>query len=147
MKYHAAILVLGLMSVVPLTGTAEVIGHISDDTASVTPAAETSRNDDRRIIYRVICSPGGEVLPDCERSFDDNETLAEPVLQREDPLPANDAATEDEPAHRPLASKSKSTATSGKKKSAKKTKKFRKPSNKKKAAHKTVARKKAHNKK
>ena len=139
MNYHTAILALGLMLATPLTVGGEVIGHISDDTASVTPAAETPKNNDRRIIYRVICTPGGEVLPDCEQPFDDNETAARPVLQPEEPLPANDVGTEDEPAHQPLKAKTKSH--SGKKRSTKKAKKI---FNKKKGAKKAVTRKKAH---
>ena len=141
MNYHTAILALGLMLATPLTVGGEVIGHISDDTASVTPAAETPKNNDRRIIYRVICAPGGEVLPDCERPLNDNETVAQPVLRQEEPLPANDAGTEDEPAHKPLKAKAKSA--SGKKRSTKKAKKI---FNKKKGAQKAVARKKARKK-
>lgn len=55
---------------------AEILGHISDETEAGLSAPEPPQNDDRRIIYRVICTPGGEVLPDCERSFNDTETIS-----------------------------------------------------------------------
>jgi hypothetical protein len=65
------------------SATAELLGTISDDTAPVTKplGPKTSKNDDRKIIYRVICSPEDQDLPDCDRSAvdDGNETSALPM--------------------------------------------------------------------
>ncbi|WP_026603251.1 hypothetical protein [Methylomonas sp. 11b] len=65
------------------SATAELLGTISDDTAPVSKSLEpkTGKNDDRRIIYRVICSPEDQDLPDCDRSAvdDGNETAALPM--------------------------------------------------------------------
>jgi len=69
--------ILALLLNAPLS-QAEVLEHISDETEPGVSAPESSPNDDRRIIYRVICTPGGEVLPDCERAFNDTETSAKP---------------------------------------------------------------------
>lgn len=68
---------------------AEVLEHISDETETGLSAPEPPQNDDRRIIYRVICTPGGEALPDCERSFNDTETIAKPEAA-ENPEPGID---------------------------------------------------------
>lgn len=63
--------------------TAELLGTISDDTAPVTKPLEpkTGKSDDRKIIYRVICSPDDQDLPDCDRSAvdDGNEPAALPM--------------------------------------------------------------------
>jgi hypothetical protein len=46
----------------------ELLGKISDETAPVAAQPEqAAEHNDRRIIYRVICSPEGEVLPECEQ--------------------------------------------------------------------------------
>ncbi|WP_347989546.1 hypothetical protein [Methylomonas sp. AM2-LC] len=47
---------------------AELLGKISDETEQ--PTADKiapAPNNQHRITYRVICSPEGEVLPDCEK--------------------------------------------------------------------------------
>lgn len=63
----------------------ELLGHISDDTEPVAaPAMEP--NNDRRIIYRVICAPDGEALPDCERPFTDREAVQAPIPADETPI-------------------------------------------------------------
>ncbi|WP_020483439.1 hypothetical protein [Methylomonas sp. MK1] len=65
------------------SATAELLGTISDDTAPVVKPLEpkTGKNDDRKIIYRVICSPEDQDLPDCDRSAvdDGNETAVLPM--------------------------------------------------------------------
>lgn len=60
------ILVLLLPAVQAESG--ELLGKISDEIApvAVQPEQPVERND-RKIIYRVICSPEGEVLPECEQ--------------------------------------------------------------------------------
>ena len=50
----------------------ELLGRISDDTAPVQQERAVAA-DNRRIIYRVICSPEGEQLPDCEKPLVDGE--------------------------------------------------------------------------
>ncbi|WP_132325208.1 MULTISPECIES: hypothetical protein [Methylomonas] len=59
------------------------MGAISDETAPVVKPLEpeTGKNDDRKIIYRVICSPEDQDLPDCDRSAvdDGNETAVLPM--------------------------------------------------------------------
>jgi hypothetical protein len=46
----------------------ELLGKISDETAPVAAQPEQpSERNDRKIIYRVICSPEGEMLPECEQ--------------------------------------------------------------------------------
>lgn len=149
MKQLAAMLALGLLSVAPITATGEVIGHISDETKPAAPSDEWPRNDDRRIIYRVICTPGGEILPDCERPVEDVETVAPPppppaAPQTTDKLPLNDEAAEQEAIPSPDAAKAKTAAA--KKKSLKKSKRSRKSSARKKGGKKAVARKKARKK-
>jgi len=60
------ILVLLLPAVQAESG--ELLGKISDETAPVAAQPEQpSERNDRKIIYRVICSPEGEVLPECEQ--------------------------------------------------------------------------------
>ena len=80
MKDNLTVFVLlGSILLSPLSSAAEVLGHISDDTESVVSESEAPQNKDRRIIYRVICTPGGEALPDCERPLDDTETPPKPL--------------------------------------------------------------------
>lgn len=62
----------------------EVLRHMSDELAPAVAEPVKPAENDRRIIYRVICTPGGEVLPDCEQPFHDTESLAQPV-PRQDP--------------------------------------------------------------
>lgn len=64
---------------------AEVLGHISDETATpILAEPANAQANDRRIIYRVICSPDGEALPDCEQTYHDTETVVQPVKQQEE---------------------------------------------------------------
>lgn len=45
--------------------TAERLGGISDETAPVAGQPEKPAGQEGDIIYRVICSPEGEMLPEC----------------------------------------------------------------------------------
>lgn len=46
----------------------ELLGKMSDETAPLAAQPEPAvENNDRRIIYRVICSPEGEALPECSQ--------------------------------------------------------------------------------
>jgi hypothetical protein len=48
---------------------AEILGRMSDDTEPLTPSTPSSTTqNNRQIIYRVICPEGTEVLPDCEQA-------------------------------------------------------------------------------
>ena len=119
----------------------EVLGHISDETAPVITEPAKPAVNDRQIIYRVICSPDGEALPDCERDIRDTESVAQPEM------PAQEVAAQEvaepvaaEPvqptkADNPKKTSSKKTASS-KKKSA-----STKPQAKKKTAKKSTAKK------
>jgi type IV secretory pathway VirB10-like protein len=63
-----------------VSGHAELLGRISDETAPVANPAErkAAKNNDRKIIYRVICSPEDKDLPDCDQSaVDDGSSAAE----------------------------------------------------------------------
>ena len=119
----------------------EILGHISDETEPSISTPDTSQNNDRRIIYRVICTPGGEVLPDCERPFNDSEALAEPIRQQEGGLDLEEANSDDALSQTPKAAASS-------KKSSKKAKTSKKSSKKKKSRKKSATKNKtASNKK
>lgn len=86
-----SLLVFSLLSVSARAD--EVLGHISDETEPTlqqSPAAE-SANGDRKIIYRVICSPEDEQLPDCEKPFHDVEADNKPQPSPENTDQVNDA--------------------------------------------------------
>ena len=57
----------------------ELLEHISDDSAvpiaTSAPAGKPS-NDERKITYRVICSPEDQDLPDCDRAADNGGNAA-----------------------------------------------------------------------
>ncbi len=75
-------------------GADEVLGHISDETEPKVQQPQTaeSQNSDRKIIYRVICSPDDEQLPDCEKPFHDVEAdNNKPQSSQESADQANDA--------------------------------------------------------
>lgn len=65
---HLAGLVLILVAALP--ARAELLGSISDDTApkAQPEPAPAGKSDGRRIVYRVICSPEDQDLPDCDRA-------------------------------------------------------------------------------
>lgn len=104
----------------------EVLGHISEDSEPVSPAAPAEPLDDRRIIYRVICTPGGEVLPDCEQPVHDTEALAKPTQQQQDEAAEAETAEQAQPVEetaQPAKTKKPKKAVSKKKKSSKEAKK------------------------
>lgn len=84
----------------------EVLGHISDETEPTIqqPSAAENANSDRKIIYRVICSPADEQLPDCEKPFHDVEADNKPQPIHDDSDQAHvdeqqaDSANEEKPA-------------------------------------------------
>lgn len=95
-------IVLGLSA----TAQAEVLGHISDDTETATPSQTVEPSRDRQIIYRVICNPQGEQLPDCEQPVNDVEFVeggkpAEDTTPSFPPDPADAVPSESEA--RPMA--------------------------------------------
>jgi hypothetical protein len=60
------VFLLSLYAATPIC--AELLGKISDETATVPDLTPLSpAQNKRRIIYRVICPAGGEVLPECEQ--------------------------------------------------------------------------------
>lgn len=122
MKYSIrGLAVLALMAAMVPSAYAEVLGRISDESEPAATDADTpQQGNDRRIIYRVICDPGGERLPDCERPFGDTESLEKPPIPPETEAAEVDASTEVEP---PVQQKTKAKAQSAKKKTGKKTKK------------------------
>jgi hypothetical protein len=140
MKFIWPSLLLAVVTFFALQAQAEVLGHISDETATpvIAEPAKAEVND-RRITYRVICDPEGEALPDCEQPFHDTETVAQPLKQQEEvvrtEVASEKAAVEPmqvkKPAHskktsrkKTAGSKKKPTHKSSKKsKSSKKTKK------------------------
>lgn len=127
------------------TAAAELLDTISDDTAPVVKPLEpkTGKNDDRKIIYRVICSPEDQDLPDCDRSaVDDGNDAA--ILPMPDlppdsaDLAERSAQTEaakvtaeekpQKPAHKKVAKPGKSAKmTATKKAAAKKSDSKKKP--------------------
>jgi len=139
MRTTATVLSALVLMVSSLQTRGEVLGHISDETEPNNSVPDSSQNNDRQIIYRVICTPGGEVLPDCERPFNDNETLEEPSPKPKGESKLN-AFSDDELIQTPK-------ATTASKKSSKKAQKSKKSSSKKKSKKKAAAKKTAPNKK
>lgn len=107
-------LLLGFLFLVqiPTLSAVEMLGHISDENALVEQKTNSEQND-RRIIYRVICTPGGEVLPDCERPLNDTELLAQPEQQINQPesLESGQLQTEGQPALKSKQNPAKQTGT------------------------------------
>lgn len=158
---------LGLSVFGAFAGADEVLGHISDETEPKTTLhsqAEDHANSDRKIIYRVICSPEDEQLPDCEKPFHDVESVSKPqALEKSAEQPQEgdvaEPASDDQPEKQAPAVKStaktqqKSTVAAKKqpdskkskpvtKNSANKTKTTAKKSTAKPAAKKAPAKKK-----
>lgn len=81
-SFGLSFLVFSLLSVSACAD--EVLGHISDDTEpTIQQSPAASANSDRKIIYRVICSPNEEQLPDCEKPFHDVEADNKPQPSQE----------------------------------------------------------------
>lgn len=75
----------------------ELLGGISDETAPPVAQPEPSAKDnERRIIYRVICSPEGEQLPDCAQPPVTDNYQAEQPARSENPEAAAIADTPEE---------------------------------------------------
>jgi len=87
MKIKQVVLLLSVTGFIALQTieAGEILGHISDETEALNSSPETPKKDDRRIIYRVICTPGGEQLPDCERSVSDMESRQLDTSKQSDP--------------------------------------------------------------
>jgi hypothetical protein len=62
------------------SSAAEVLGHISDETAPPPQASPSNTSSARRIIYRVICA-ADDPLPDCQQAplSDDGATETKPA--------------------------------------------------------------------
>ena len=132
MKYLIWPLLLGLIVWLIPSHAGEVLGRMSDESAPAVAEPVNPAANDRRIIYRVICSPEGEALPDCEKPFHDTESVAQPAHRRD----AAEAAADEqvrpvEEAAQPAKAK-KSKKTAGKKKQA--VKKAKKTASSKKTA-------------
>lgn len=125
--------------------TAELLGRISDETAPAASPAEsaTAKHNDRKIIYRVICSPEDKDLPDCDKSaVDDGSDAGQAVALPMPDLPpdSEDASGKPEPAE-----PAKRAATEKPKKSPRKKAPAQKKSVKKAAAKKPVGKKRSRN--
>lgn len=118
-----ALLWLGVWPVQPLR--AEVLGTMSDDTVAPRAPIEASGSDDRRIVYRVICTPEDHDLPDCDQSTVDagNEAVSTNAIAVPDlPADAEDAAEVESAAAEPVkahAGKGGKSKKAGKKTAAK----------------------------
>ncbi|WGS86762.1 hypothetical protein [Methylomonas sp. UP202] len=116
----AALLSLGIWMSRPVQ--AEVLGTISDDTAAPTVPAESSGRDDRKIVYRVICTPEDHDLPDCDQSTVDGGVVpssANAVAVPDLPADAEDDAKLESAAAEPAAAHARKSGKS--KKAGKKT--------------------------
>ncbi|OAI11118.1 hypothetical protein A1359_15075 [Methylomonas lenta] len=144
MKFFFQKLILAAITVIAMQVQAgEVLGHISDETEPAVVEPANPPANDRRIIYRVICDPAGEALPDCEQPVYDIETIAKPEKQLEEAMPVEsgqmDAESEQmdaEPA--PVKKTTQSKKTNSKKKSSSKKKTAGKTSKKSKSKKKTT---------
>ena len=173
-KFFSLLLLLSWTMFVSPTAVAEILLHLSDEDEFVAPRTEpvqtpTPASKDGGITYRVICPPGGEVLPDCDKPVKDVETAVKPLpqpIQQKVESPKLDAhpaaaalppksidANQTAPLQEPTASNKavkntpKTTQSSVKKKSAKNTKKMKRSSSKKKSAKSTNKTKHASSKK
>lgn len=126
----------------------ELLGHISEDTAQPLSDTQPSQSDDRRIIYRVICSPEDEQLPDCEKPIADHETVAQPrPVESADKDPELSQVQEPETTLEPQTPAKSGKSKSHGQKSPRKTKavkKSKKTSSKKAATKKTPHKKPKH---
>ncbi len=124
-----------------IPASAELLGSIYDETAPATKPelAPVGKNDGRRIVYRVICSPEDQDLPDCDRAAVDETgngdgaaSLPTPDLPPDrDDLAEAAVPTDTAPAAPPLPSQA---GTHSKKRSHSKSAKKAKTASKKTAA-------------
>ncbi|MCK9607618.1 MAG: hypothetical protein M0R33_14345 [Methylomonas sp.] len=126
-----SLLLLGLIAWLIPAQAGEVLRHMSDELAPAVTEPVNPAANDRRIIYRVICTPGGEVLPDCEKPYHDTESVAQPLPPDEVEPVATEQARPVEKTTQPAKSK-KSKKTANKKNKA--VKKAKKTTSKKKTA-------------
>ena len=123
----------------------ELLGHISEDTTQPIPDTPPSPTNDRRIIYRVICSPGDEALPDCEKPLADNETVQTPkAIEAELNPPETVQDQEDIQEAKPATKSAKAKTGKRKTQSAKKSKTNKKSGSKKVSTKKATGKKKKH---
>lgn len=73
-KYWVCYLLAGCGLGLPAISAGEVLMQMSDETAPAVSEAVSTEGDDRRIVYRVICSPEGDALPDCGQAVTDRES-------------------------------------------------------------------------
>lgn len=109
----------------------EILRHISDETEPkpALHSPEDNANSDRKIIYRVICSPEDEPLPDCEKPFHDVESVSQPqaeeaAAEQSQEVDASESGTGDQSVKPAPAAKTpqKSTVAAKKQADSKKTK-------------------------
>ncbi len=84
------------------TVNAELLGSISDETAPLTDPTQTkaAKQNDRKIIYRVICSAEDKDLPDCDQSaVDDGNDPAPTVTLPMPDLPPDPEDAVETPEH------------------------------------------------
>lgn len=129
------------------TRAVEILGHIAEDSEMAAESQAPVVNNDRRITYRVICTPGGEVLPDCEQAVHDDEAAppAAAVAMPDMPPDAEDLAEEREnekPTVEPAAVTSPRASTKSAKQTSAKPVKQKSNPNKKTTAKKAEAKKK-----
>lgn len=99
-KVFSILLLLNFVLFVSPAALAEVLQHLSDEDGANVPRADSHQAPqpgyrDGGIIYRVICPPGGETLPDCERPVDDTELMAPAGIEK---IPSELADDEAKPA-------------------------------------------------
>ncbi|WP_446808425.1 hypothetical protein ACH50O_14125 [Methylomonas sp. 2BW1-5-20] len=102
----------------------ELLGRISDETAPVATPAErkAAKNNDRKIIYRVICSAEDKDLPDCDQSAVDDGSSAAELPMPDLPPDSEDALEKPESATLGESEKPESTQNVSSKKPAKQKK-------------------------
>ncbi|CAD6873047.1 hypothetical protein [Methylomonas fluvii] len=126
------------------TATAELLGTISDETAPIVKPLEpkTGKNDDRKIIYRVICSPEDQDLPDCDRSAVDDGNDAATLPMPDLPPDSADLAEQSAQTEAAKLTAEEKPQQSAHKKVAKLSKSAKKTATKKAAAKKSDSKKK-----
>ncbi|QBC29177.1 hypothetical protein U737_20940 [Methylomonas sp. LW13] len=128
------------------TAAAELLGTISDDTAPIVRPLEpkTGKNEDRKIIYRVICSPEDQDLPDCDRAAVDDGSDAAILPMPDLPPDSADLAEQSAQTDAAKVTAEENPRKSAHKKVAKPGKFAKKTATKKAAAKKSDSKKKPH---
>ncbi|MEI8571862.1 hypothetical protein J0667_07895 [Methylomonas sp. WH-1] len=122
------------------------MGTISDDTAPIVRPLEpkTGKNEDRKIIYRVICSPEDQDLPDCDRAAVDDGSDAAILPMPDLPPDSADLAEQSAQTDAAKVTAEENPRKSAHKKVAKPGKFAKKTATKKAAAKKSDSKKKPH---